>query len=315
MKNILYYFYQITVGQIHRINDNYWFEINGFPYFFTPLTVSYDEINTIYSLLMDNQSKNLSLFHTIIVNKMNQIVTSFEQKNYVLLKLSLPLNQLNLTPSIYDLSLNQYVQIEKKYYSITRDYWKNLWEKKIDYFESEVFQIDYKFPLLLESAAYYIGLGENAISYLNYVIMTAKKDNRDYLVVSHRTCHSFSSLLEYKNPMNIVLDHYVRDIADYLKYVFWNDIYHLEEIKQFLNQLNLSDYGAGLLVSRLLFPSTYFDLCFDIFANYQKEEKISSFIARTSEFESFFKDIFDILRKKNSLKDIDWITNPHINRN
>ncbi len=312
MKNVLYYFYQLTIKEIHRHQDNYWFEINGFQYFFMPLIISYEEINAVYSLLMDNQ--NFSSFHVIILNKMNQIVTSFEQKNYVLLRLSLPLNQLTYVPSIFDLSLNQYVQMDKKYYSITRDYWINLWEKKIDYFESEIAQVDYKFPLLLESSAYYIGLGENAISYLNHVIIVAKKDNRDYHVIAHRNCRSFSSMLEYQNPMNIVLDHYTRDIADYLKYAFWSDMYRMDEIKEFISQLNLSDYGAGLFVSRLLFPSAYFDLCFDILNNRQQEERVSSFVSRAGEFELFFKEIFDILKKKNKLEEIEWITKSPMNR-
>ena len=47
-----------------------------------------------------------------------------------------------------------------------RNSWASLWSAKLDYFEYQVSELGKDKPLILDSFSYYLGLGENAISYL-----------------------------------------------------------------------------------------------------------------------------------------------------
>ena len=90
--------------------------------------------------------------------------------------------------------------------------WKRLWEEKIDYFEYQLSQFGNKHPLIRESFAYYTGYVEMAISLLNDL---PKKNNN--LVLTHKRIRGNSTLYDLYDPFNFVIDHKVRDAAEYFK--------------------------------------------------------------------------------------------------
>ena len=68
-----------------------------------------------------------------------------------------------------------------------------------------------------------------------------------------------------------------------------NDEDVLEELKCFLQIKKLTPYEYSMLFARLMYPSYYFDLYDAIMNNDESEEKLVPIIAKTEEFELFFK--------------------------
>ena len=54
-----------------------------------------------------------------------------------------------------------------KVVSLYQNDWGNLWSSKVDYLEYQMSELGKNFPTLLNSFSYYVGLAENAISYVN----------------------------------------------------------------------------------------------------------------------------------------------------
>ncbi len=57
---------------------------------------------------------------------------------------------------------------------------------QVDYFEYQIRELGKDKKVILDSFSYYIGLGENAISYVNSTIAKYKPDDRERICLSHK---------------------------------------------------------------------------------------------------------------------------------
>ena len=64
--------------------------------------------------------------------------------------------------------------------------WDYLWSTKIDYLEYQINQSGKKYPLIVESFSYFVGLTENAISYAKNATLELKKDYNNIGVITHK---------------------------------------------------------------------------------------------------------------------------------
>ena len=80
----------------------------------------------------------------------------------------------------------------------------------------QIGQNEKKYPLIRESFDYFVGMGENAISYLVNTKKEVKPNFYDKKVLSHNNL--YNSLFD---PLNIILDHKARDLAEYIKLSFF----------------------------------------------------------------------------------------------
>ena len=183
--------------------------------------------------------------------------------------------------------------------------WNSLWSSKIDYFEYQKEFIKIKYKTLYQTLDYFIGLGENAISYYNAINIYLTKDFNDVLVLSRRRVNLND--LSFYNPLNIVIDNKARDSAEYLKYLFIRNNYTYDFLDEFLTNLNYSAYQYGLLIARLLFPSHYFDIYEKIINETLKEKEIISVLKRTDEYEKYLRYIYNFINKKKPILKIDWL--------
>lgn len=159
--------------------------------------------------------------------------------------------------------------------------WKKLWEEKLDYYEYQISELGLKYKKLRESFSYYSGLCENAICLLNYA-------NFDVSMYS-----------TYKRGR--VIDNITRDVAEYIKYeFFYND--NIVSIQK----LNLTNTEYILLMSRLLYPSYYFDMYDGIIQGKIDEGEIDKIIKKNSAFELFLKSVYRYIRQRSSIPLIDW---------
>lgn len=323
MKNAVSYYYNLSIDSFSSSNSNYYIKSGEETFMFYKTYRSVKEITDVYKLF-NNINNNYSLsktvyryFHKIILNKDYLPYTIIDNNCYVLLKLS---NINNDYISIYDVknmidssSDNLFFdsQLLKDNYSLLRFDWENLWKNKIDYIEYQLIHLGAQYNMILPVVHYFIGMGENAIYYINRVfqLLIANDVNFDIkkrLTLCHKRLCSDTKLFDFFNPFNIVIDHYSRDVAEYLKSAFINDSYDFNTIEVFINELSFSDIDFNLLFARLLFPSFFLDLYIDGI-NSGNFDLLLSIKSRSLEYQLFLKTIYTIIGKHAKLFKVDWL--------
>lgn len=199
---------------------------------------------------------------------------------------------------IYDDIVNNKYVVYSYDKDLDRSNWISLWSNKLDYYEYQQLHIK-NYNYILESFNYYLGLAENAISYIRYNFY----DSYMPLVISHKRIKEKN----YYNPTNLILDYRARDISQYLKYIFFNNKYLDFNFNKFFKELNLSRNDYILIYGRLLFPCFYFDLYDEIIINKLDQKKIVSIVNRTIEYENYLNLIHSEISKFVEIPKIDWL--------
>ena len=162
MKNIINYFYNINVLDVYEINNKYYFNYKNNDYFFLQFDRPIEDASSVYNLYTELKKRKI-LTNDIIVNKDNQIVTIVNGKIYILIQDNIYNKSLNINDILYIQNNTFNILNDKKLY---RNEWVRMWENKIDYYEEQMNNNKEKYKLLNNTIDFYIGLGENAISYL-----------------------------------------------------------------------------------------------------------------------------------------------------
>ena len=295
MKNVLSYYYNLHLSDIHQIEGIYRFNLNGIEYAFTQYKRNLNEIRELYelSLLL---FQNGIMVHQFVLNKENQLITYVNQKPYVLLQIYNNSKQ-NITINDINNFSSSILKLPEKQVN-----WANLWSDKIDYFEYQVNQFGKKNPLIRESFSYFSGLVENGISLFNILEL----DYNNYSV-SHQRLSSKDTMFEFLNPMNLIIDYKVRDACEFYKEKFLNKQSISNEIKEYLSNKNLNVYEILLFFIRMFYPSFYFDKYEYIINNEEDDYQLKNIIELSDKYEKLLKEIYFYLSKYINMPDIEWI--------
>jgi len=306
LKNAIYYYYHLLINNISQNGRNYSFQIENDYYIFFLYTRPLEDADFLYNLTLYLVNQN-PYFPYIVLNFEGKVLTYVNNRPYFLVK-SRWFSEQKIT--FNDLLSNVFVLNEKvkEIGTLLRINWIELWKKKIDYIEYQIVHLKEKYPILWESVDYYIGMGENAISYIDQSKEVAKS-NLDLLVLSHRRIDVENSIFDYYNPLLYVIDHRARDISEYLKSLFLSDHYSQLELQKYFQKLELSPYGYHLLLARMLFPSIYFDKYEQIVNDQLKEEEILKIIERANEYEQYLYEIFQCIKDRVAIIEIPWLLN------
>ena len=293
IKQYIEYYYNFENINITKIKEYYRFDYKNTNYLFMPLTRYPIEILQIYRGI--NNDAN---YDNIVLNVKNQLITYIDGKNYILVRLSKNSANYNLYNQI-EKSKIVYLQNEM-IDKITKTNWDILWSKKIDYIEYQLNNLDND-NIVFNSVWYYIGMAENAISYVNE---TFSLSSNHRLYVSHKRINEQF----FNNPLNLIVDYRSRDISEYLKYIFLKKEYDYIEIKEKLQKLNLDEFLCRMIYGRLFFVTFYFDI-FDSVMNGNKENKLllRNIINRADEYEDYINSIYDILAQIKKIPRIGWV--------
>ena len=256
MRETINYYYNLNPTKIKKIFDYYYFYLNNELFYFVIYNRRLEDVNSIYEF---NQSmiKHNILVNEIINNKNGTVITYFNKVPYILMKVLININKPILLSEI------SYISNVRISYSnnLMRSNWAILWEKKIDYLEYHHEQNYQKYPLLSDSFDYFVGMAENAISYLNSVTLELQPDKSDIGVISHDIIAKSDSVYALYNPLNIIIDHKARDLAEYIKMAFFKDNFSIfDELDEYFKYNYFSIYGISLLIARILYPSFYFEI-------------------------------------------------------
>ena len=291
MKSTINYYYNLNINTIHQKEKNYYFKVDNKNYLLLKCS-NIEELDDIYRLNM--YLSQILPVHRIVLNVNNEVITKINDSNYLLLELFSNNNKINLN-NIIELSN---IRIPFSVDKLRRNDWYNLWIKKIDYFEYQLSQIGKKYPLIRESFNYYIGLAENAIILVNNIDF-----NNIPLGLSHRRITNMSFNLY--NPLNIVIDARIRDVCEYFKFCFFNNIDISMELELFLSYNSFNIDEAKLFLARMFFPTYYFDLYEKIIDNEIDESEIKKVIIKADNYEKILKQVY--YHFKNNQINIEWL--------
>lgn len=299
MLDYINYFYNLYPPLLNKENDNYVFFVGNEKYYLTPYRRELSEIKDLVELNKRMISSN-SLVHEIIINKFNEPISVISNENYVLLRVYVnDIKKIDINDIIYMLNENVDLSGLK---SLLRTNWVSLWSNKVDYIEYQMGHLIKKYPFLNNTIDYYLGLCENAITYIKNLKMFS--EYKIPIGISHKRITKDATLFDLYNPLNLIIDYKVRNIAEYLKDVFFKD----EDVNYILNivfknfwfdKLNLS-----LLVARLLYPSYYFDLFEEIIDKGLDENIVFSLTKKSSKYEEFI----DLIIKNCNLQNLQWLS-------
>ena len=152
---------------------------------------------------------------------------------------------------------------------------------------------------------YFIGVAENAVLYLKITEAEEKMEEIDRLVISHNRLSMDSSLYDYYDPTNIVLDHPSRDVSEYIKSTYVHGNFDIKLLEEYLNEHHFSKYGLRLLYARILFPSFFFDYIDEMILN-SYDTDLLYLEARIIEFEKFISQISVFFKEKYDIHVVTW---------
>lgn len=307
MKETIKYYYNIDVTDIEELDGKYHFVFNKRDFFFVYYNRLPEEIEDLILCSQKMKEKNIDC-HDIILNRNNQVLTKVNEYNYILLSVS------NLTEefNIIDISLmNKKLILSEESGKIYRNNWSKLWSDKVDYFEYQIRELGVNKLNIGESFSYYIGLAENAIAYVNSTNKNLVKTESDHIVLSHRRIFYPNIKLNYLNPLSFVFDLEVRDIAEYLKSLFFSEDNSeiMIELSSYLKTTRLSIYGYQMLFARLLYPSYYFDVYEEIMNKEKEEDSLIKIVSKVNDYEKFLKKAYLEISKYAPIEKIDWLIN------
>jgi len=287
MKNIISYYYNIVITEFKVKGNIFTLLSNNIEYLFVPFYFDINEVINLYSLLRNYRKE----VNEIMINKDNNIVTYYENQPYILIKKIYKDNK--------EIELNDIINYNLTLYINNKLNWKKLWQDKVDYYEIQLRENNLEYPIIKQSFNYYIGLSECAISLLNFV-----NENNIIYSISHKRLEKKDDLY---NPLNIIIDSRIRDIAEYIKKVFFNESINKEQIYEVLNKSELQNDEAILLISRLVYPSYYFDFYEKIYTKVKKEKELYKIIKKNAEYEAFLKEFYKFIKQKYNIPVIEFL--------
>ncbi len=307
MKNAINFYYNLKPENVNNYNNYYYFYYNKYLYVLLLYNEDLKYINDIYNLNVSLLSLNIPI-HQIIINKNNSIISLINNNYYILYKILI--KNYNRKINIKDINYLNSIIITNN----IDNNWDYLWSTKIDYLEYQINQSGKKYPLIVESFSYFVGLTENAISYAKNATLELKKDYNNIGVITHKKLNINDTLFNLYDPLNITIDYKIRDLAEYIKNSFFEDNFNIfNELNYYFKKNYLSIYLIRLLFARILYPSFYFNLYDDIISNKKEEKELLKITSRINEYEQYLYEIYLYLKKIYNIPEVEWLKKRRLN--
>ncbi len=305
MKETIEYYYNLEIDELEENDGKYHFKIDNIDFFFVYYNRGIEELDDVIGVTLELKKKGIDV-HNIVINKDNKYLTNVNNYNYILLWV----NNLSETYDIFSIvELSNKLELKPERSKLYRNNWGDLWSRKVDYFENQVRELALTKNIIKNSFSYYIGLAEIAISYVNNTNIKYGKIMNGKLTLSHRRIYYPNYKLNYLNPLSFIFDLEIRDIAEYLKSMFFKEDYEevLAELRSYLKLKPLNVYEYQMLWARLIYPTYYFDLYEAIMNKDESEEKLIEVIKKTEDMETFLKDTYLEISKYVRIDKIDFL--------
>ena len=282
MENILNYYYQLNIIDIKKKDYHYLLTTDEYEQYIFNEIIDSNELKEN----LDYLNNTNVLYDLLILTKEGNITINYNDKEYALFKVR---NNENLNI----LSFSNLITTGKLK-------WGTLWSNRVDYYLEQIAEVveqkEIKYAM-----DYYISLAEIAISYFN-TLSEIYNENTLTFTLSHHIVTSPIDKYMFYNPSNMCFDLSVRDIAEYIKESFFNDILTNYEILSLIDKINLNEALANYLLVRLIYPSYIFKL-YDIFIETKElNKKFYEYMKKSREYETLLSTIYNKLKLKYSIK-------------
>lgn len=282
MENILNYYYQLNIIDIKKKDYYYLLTSDEYEQYIFNEIIDSNELKEN----LDYLNNTNVLYDLLILTKEGNITINYNDKEYALFKVR---NNENLNI----LSFSNLITTGKLK-------WGTLWSNRVDYYLEQIAEVveqkEIKYAM-----DYYISLAEIAISYFN-TLSEIYNENTLTFTLSHHIVTSPIDKYMFYNPSNMCFDLSVRDIAEYIKESFFNDILTNYEILSLIDKINLNEALANYLLVRLIYPSYIFKL-YDIFIETKElNKKFYEYMKKSREYETLLSTIYNKLKLKYSIK-------------
>ena len=290
MKNVIYTYYNILLDEINKDSNNYFFYFNHDLYIFYLVLNDINVVELIYNFIKEN---NIESFE-IVLNKDGKLFCDVDNKKYSLLKIKGILK--------YEIKFDDF-----KFYPIDKEpyNWGELWSERLDYYEIQLRELGYNYQTVLNSFGMFSGLAENAILYFN---MSKRMFNDNEVVgIVHNRMNYPCYLIDYNNPLNLVIDYNIRDIAEYIKAYLLSDAYDVNNVLLLLERLNVNNLMFNLLYSRLMYPTFYFDVFDKIILEDGKDSDIVYVLNVVDKYLDMLNKVYLKFKDKYSMLNVEWL--------
>lgn len=282
MENILNYYYQLNIIDIKKKDYYYLLTTDEYEQYIFNEIIDSNELKEN----LDYLNNTNVLYDLLILTKEGNITINYNDKEYALFKVR---NNKNINI----LSFSNLITTGKLK-------WGTLWSNRVDYYLEQIAEVveqkEIKYAM-----DYYISLAEIAISYFN-TLSEIYNENTVTFTLSHHIVTSPIDKYMFYNPSNMCFDLSVRDIAEYIKESFFNDILTNYEILSLIDKINLNESLANYLLVRLIYPSYIFKL-YDIFIETKElNKKFYEYMKKSREYETLLSTIYNKLKLKYSIK-------------
>lgn len=303
MKENILYAYHINPIDLKDYPHFSTFTYNDKTYYFSLVKRDEKNFKILLEVMQELQSRKSNIF-PFIMNVFGSYLTKVDNKNYVLIEMTDEKKEYDLFDII---NFQKEYLVTAKVESLYQNNWENLWSSKVDYLEYQMSELGKNVPTLLNSFSYYVGLAENAISYINSLNRRFPKEH-SMLVLAHKRVVYPNLRLNFDNPLNLLFDVCERDIGEYLKNLFfYNAKDALIDLKAYIDVRKPSAYQMGLLFARLLYPSYYFDVHEKVLEDNLDADEVLFYTDKVNEYEQFLKDSYSLMNQYVPLEKIDWL--------
>ena len=300
MNNYFNFYYGINVFEIFSDKGIFSFNYNGINYYFVEYDRDKKDIKSIVSICEELKKRNI-ITNELVLNKFNGYITPYNNLLYVLIKEN---------SRKYKIDINDVLYIQNNTYNLLvdnnmiRNNYIDLWKTKIDFYEKKIIDIRNKNKLIDNTFDFFVGLGENAIVYL-----TNNNVRISRFVLSHRRIDEKRNSFDFYNPLNYILDNRARDIADFIKSIFFYESISKEVIFNFLNYINFNREEYILFIARMLYPTYYFDMIDKIIINNESEVILKKIIDKTNDYINLIEELFYYINNnlRMNIPIIEWI--------
>ncbi|WAA09952.1 spore coat putative kinase YutH [Fervidibacillus albus] len=195
---------------------------------------------------------------------------------------------------------------------------ENLWQRLLKQKPTSPFE-----HMFVESYSYYSGFIENAIQYFVDTSIDERPERYDRGTITHErfTYDTWFATIHWKNPFLWVFDHPSRDLAEWVRQLFFNELQLRENVRTFFMNYQsvtpLSSFSWRLILSRLLFP-VHFIECVELYYSTNSEavktmmeKRLERLLAKTGEYERFLFNLFELANhqlKSTEIPVLDWLT-------
>lgn len=253
VKNVLMYYYNLEAKKIKKIKM-YYFVVDdkNNSYIFQLCDRTKEELIELYDLTQILINSKIYC-HELILNNNTEFITFVDNKAYILMK--------NKICSNDNISLNDVIDFSIKtsnfwnYNSLNRTNWVKLWYEKLQNLEYQISQFQDKYNSIYYGFNYFVGIVENSVQLMNYMHI----DNLRKFSVSHKRLTYKTTLNEFYNPLNYVIDYSIRDAAEYIKSRLIDNLDSIYQYEFCIKSLIYNKNEKKLLFARIFYPSYQLD--------------------------------------------------------